>query len=68
MPSCRLSLKNWNPEISKTSRLTLGMGGLSLYKKDGPFAFVLSDYRFIPGPEIKDGVQLWPTLGSKKVT
>jgi DNA-binding NtrC family response regulator len=35
-----------------------GDGALSLYTKDGPFEFVLSDYRFIPGPEIKDGVQL----------
>jgi CheY-like chemotaxis protein len=35
-----------------------GDGGLSLYRKDGPFELVLSDYRFIPGPEIKDGVQL----------
>jgi len=32
--------------------------GLDLYKRDGPFAFVLSDYRFIPGTKIKDGVQL----------
>jgi CheY-like chemotaxis protein len=36
----------------------IGDGGLCLYKKDGPFAFVLSDYRFIPGTKIKDGVQL----------
>ena len=35
-----------------------GDGGLSLYKKDGPWEFVLSDYKFIPGPAIKDGVQL----------
>jgi|SRR5271166_1565446 len=35
-----------------------GDGGLYLYKKDGPFEFVLSDYRFIPGMKIKDGVQL----------
>jgi hypothetical protein len=32
-----------------------GVGGLSLYKKYGPFEFVLSDYRFIPGVEIKNG-------------
>jgi hypothetical protein len=32
--------------------------GLSLYKKDGPWEFVLSDYKFIPGTEIKDGVEL----------
>jgi DNA-binding NtrC family response regulator len=35
-----------------------GDGGLSLYKKEGPFEFVLSDYRFIPCPEIKNGVEL----------
>jgi hypothetical protein len=31
---------------------------LALYKKDRPFAFVLSDYRFIPCQEIKNGVDL----------
>jgi len=35
-----------------------GDGGLDLYQKDGPFASVLSDYRFVPGAKIKDGVQL----------
>jgi hypothetical protein len=35
-----------------------GDGGLSLYKKGRPFEFVLFDYRFIPGSEIKNGVQL----------
>jgi DNA-binding NtrC family response regulator len=35
-----------------------GDGGLDLYKKNVPFTFVLSDYRFIPGTKIKDGVQL----------
>jgi DNA-binding NtrC family response regulator len=35
-----------------------GDGGLSLFRKDGPFAFVLVDYRFIPGTTIKDTVQL----------
>jgi DNA-binding response OmpR family regulator len=35
-----------------------GDGGLSLFKKDGPFAFVLTDYRFFPGTNIKDAVQL----------
>src|SRR5580658_816381 len=35
-----------------------GDGGLSLFKKDGPFAFVLADYRFLPGVKIKDCVQL----------
>jgi DNA-binding NtrC family response regulator len=33
-------------------------GGLDLYQEDGPFAFVLSDYRFVPGAKIKDGMQL----------
>jgi DNA-binding NtrC family response regulator len=35
-----------------------GDGGLYLYKKNGPFEFVLSDYSFISGTKIKDGVQL----------
>ena len=35
-----------------------GDGGLSLYKKDGPFELILPDYRFIPGSEIKNGVEL----------
>jgi DNA-binding NtrC family response regulator len=35
-----------------------GDGGLSLFKKDGPFAFVLTDYRFFPGTNIKGAVQL----------
>jgi DNA-binding NtrC family response regulator len=35
-----------------------GDGGLSLYKKDGPFELVLSDFYFIPGSEIKNGVEL----------
>jgi DNA-binding response OmpR family regulator len=35
-----------------------GDGGLSLFKKDGPFGFVLADYRFIPGVKIKDCMQL----------
>ena len=35
-----------------------GDGGLDLYQKDDPFAFVLSDYRFVPGAKIKGGVQL----------
>jgi DNA-binding NtrC family response regulator len=35
-----------------------GDEGRDLYKQNGPFAFVLSDYRFIPGTKIKDGVQL----------
>jgi DNA-binding NtrC family response regulator len=35
-----------------------GDRGLDLYKKHGPWAFVLIDYKFFPGPEIKDGVQL----------
>jgi DNA-binding response OmpR family regulator len=35
-----------------------GDGGLSLFRKDGPFALVLADYRFIPGVTIKDCMQL----------
>jgi DNA-binding NtrC family response regulator len=35
-----------------------GDGGLHLYQKDGPWEFVLTDYRFIPGVNIKDGAQL----------
>jgi DNA-binding NtrC family response regulator len=35
-----------------------GDEGLDIYKKNGPFAFVLSDYRFVSGTTIKDGVQL----------
>jgi len=35
-----------------------GDGGLHLYKKDGPWELVLSDFKFIPGPGIKDGAQL----------
>jgi len=31
---------------------------LSLFKKDGPFAFVLADYRYIPGVKIKDFTEL----------
>jgi hypothetical protein len=39
-----------------------GDGGLSLYRKDGPFAFVLADYRFIPGTRIKDCMQLMAAI------
>jgi DNA-binding NtrC family response regulator len=35
-----------------------GDGGLLLFEKDGPFAFVLTDYRFFPGVKIKDCMQL----------
>ena len=35
-----------------------GDEGLHLYSEDGPWQFVLSDYRFVPGTKIKDGVQL----------
>ena len=35
---------------------------LSLYKKDGPFEFVLSDYHFIPASRIKNGVELVTTI------
>ena len=35
-----------------------GDGGLSLFEKDGPFAFVLTDNRFFPGVRIRDCIQL----------
>jgi len=35
-----------------------GDGGLHLYQTHGPWEFVLSDYRFVPGVNIKDGAQL----------
>jgi ActR/RegA family two-component response regulator len=35
-----------------------GDGGLHLYQKDGPFAFVLVDYRFIPDVNIKNCMRL----------
>jgi response regulator RpfG family c-di-GMP phosphodiesterase len=35
-----------------------GDGELFFYKKHGPWEFVLSDYKFIPGVEIKNGVEL----------
>jgi DNA-binding response OmpR family regulator len=35
-----------------------GDGGLSLFRKDGPWEFVLADYRFIPGVKVKDCMQL----------
>ena len=38
-----------------------GDGGLSLYKKDGPFELVLSDFYFIPGSEIKK----WGGIGER---
>jgi hypothetical protein len=31
---------------------------LELYNKYGPWGFDLSDFRFVPGTKIKDGVQL----------
>jgi DNA-binding NtrC family response regulator len=34
------------------------MGDSTSIERYGPFVFVLSDYRFIPGTQIKDGVQL----------
>src|SRR5580693_1902230 len=40
-----------------------GDEGLSLFKKNRPFAIVLSDYRFLPGVEIEDGVQLLTAIG-----
>jgi hypothetical protein len=38
--------------------------GRSLYKKEGPFEFVLSDYRLIAGSEIKNGVELVTAIHS----
>jgi response regulator RpfG family c-di-GMP phosphodiesterase len=35
-----------------------GGGGLRLYQQHMPSEFVLTGYRFIPGPKTKDGVQL----------
>jgi DNA-binding NtrC family response regulator len=35
-----------------------GDGAMYVYEHQGPFVFVLSDYRFVPGAKIKDGVQL----------
>ena len=62
MPSCRLSLKNWNPEISKSFPRTLGMGAWHSSKRMAPFAFVVADYRFIPGTRIKDCMQLMTAI------
>jgi two-component system, cell cycle sensor histidine kinase and response regulator CckA len=42
----------------KVVQTHFGDGGLHLYQKSGPWEFVLSDYRFIPGVRIKDGAQL----------
>jgi DNA-binding NtrC family response regulator len=41
-----------------------GDGGLKLYNRYGPWEFVLSDYRFIPGTQIKDGVELVTAIHS----
>ena len=35
-----------------------GDGGLNLYQEHAPWEFVLSDYLFVPGIRIRDGVQL----------
>jgi len=35
-----------------------GDGAMYVYEYQGPFVFVLSEYRFVPGAKIKDGVQL----------
>jgi DNA-binding NtrC family response regulator len=35
-----------------------GDGGLHLYKKHGPWEFVLTDYRFFPGTQIRDCMHL----------
>jgi hypothetical protein len=41
-----------------TSNQCGGKRAVHLYQKNGPWEFVLTDYRFIPGTKIKDGVQL----------
>jgi hypothetical protein len=60
--SCRFSPGNWKPVASKSFQRTSGDGALSLYEKDGPFAIVLADYRFSPGVNIKDCMQLVTAL------
>jgi two-component system cell cycle sensor histidine kinase/response regulator CckA len=42
-------------EVAQTH---FGDGGLHLYQKSGPWEFVLTDFRFIPGTTIKNGAQL----------
>ncbi len=39
---------------SEVLQTHFGDGGLHLFKKNGPFDLVLSDYKFIPGQMIKD--------------
>jgi CheY-like chemotaxis protein len=58
IPSCRPSLRNWKAAGYEVVQTHFGDGGLALYRKDGPFAFVLADYRFIPGTHIKGCLQL----------
>jgi DNA-binding NtrC family response regulator len=35
-----------------------GDGAFHVWQREGPWEFVLTDYRFVPGTKIKDGVQL----------
>lgn len=57
MPSCPLAeeLDTCWCEILHTY---FGDGGLELYDKYGPWEFVLTDFRIVPGVKIKDGVEL----------
>jgi CheY-like chemotaxis protein len=48
-------LRSGGFEIKEASS---GDGAMYVYEHQGPFAFVLSEYRFVPGAKIKDGVQL----------
>ena len=45
----------------ETLQTHFGDGGLDLYQKEGPFAFVLADYRFFPCQEIKE----WGGFGDR---
>jgi DNA-binding NtrC family response regulator len=48
-------LRSGSFEVKEAST---GDGAMYVYEHQGPFAFVLSDYRFVPGAKIKNGVQL----------
>jgi hypothetical protein len=49
---CRWRTESRDFEVLPTH---FGDGGLDLYMKDGPFAFVIADYRFIPSVKIVTG-------------
>jgi CheY-like chemotaxis protein len=57
-PSCRPLTEELEARDFEVLSTPVGDGGLELYKKHGPFAFVLTDCRLLPGVKIKDGVQL----------